>query len=220
MLVLCSPNNPTGACYGRLGELLERTRARAVVLDLAYREFLWGEAGYEAHGRAALEAAVGSGTALVTIHSLTKFLCCTGLRLGYAVAGPGVLDAVRARMAPWTVSQYAQDAGVALMARLADYRAVLPGMRRLRGELAKAWRARGCSSGCMGGSANFLLCRVREGLAAGMCATGPCAWDAGARLRDHSRAGARELPPVQVRGIEDNERLLYSLGQHDGQPMS
>jgi threonine-phosphate decarboxylase len=55
---------------------------------------------------------------LIVLHSMTKYGGLAGLRLGHAVAEPGLAAALRAAAPPWSVNACAQAAGVAALADL------------------------------------------------------------------------------------------------------
>src|SRR5450756_1886900 len=69
---------------------------------------------------------------LLVLHSMTKYWGLAGLRLGHAVAEPGLAAALRAAAPPWSVNACAQAAGVAALADLEHHRrsvALLTGER-------------------------------------------------------------------------------------------
>ncbi|GAB7190805.1 histidinol-phosphate transaminase [Kineococcus sp. NUM-3379] len=110
LVLLCSPNNPTGPALRR-GELVEFLDAVpgdvTVVLDEAYREF-------------ARDPEVPDGLAVregrpnvVVLRTFSKAYGLAGLRVGYAVAHPHVATALAKAATPFGVSAVAQAAVVA-----------------------------------------------------------------------------------------------------------
>jgi len=96
VLVLCNPNDPTGAYLPseRLGELLARLPAHVhVLLDESYIEFQ--DAGPENACMSLVEAF----PQLVVVRSLSRIYGLSGIRAGYAVGAPGA-TALLAALAP------------------------------------------------------------------------------------------------------------------------
>lgn len=106
---LCTPNNPTGQQWtsAELAHLRAADPAGRVLwlIDESYRYF--GPAGEQQPAR--LDQNV------VIIRSLTKEHGLAGLRLGYALARPELIAALRAVQPPWSVNTLAQTAGVAAL---------------------------------------------------------------------------------------------------------
>jgi histidinol-phosphate aminotransferase len=109
VLVVCSPNTPTGPSVGRaeLVELLDAVPPSVlVVLDEAYREFVrtdpWN----------GIELAQGREN-VVVLRTFSKAYGLAGLRVGFAVAAPRLATAIRAVALPFGVSTVAQAAAVA-----------------------------------------------------------------------------------------------------------
>jgi histidinol-phosphate aminotransferase len=112
VLIVCSPNNPTGPSAGRveLVELLDAVpRQVVVVLDEAYREFVrtdpWD----------GVELAQGRDN-VVVLRTFSKAYGLAGLRVGFAVAPPPLAAAIRTVSLPFGVSTIAQAAAVASLA--------------------------------------------------------------------------------------------------------
>lgn len=97
-LVLCNPNNPTGAWFTQ-GEILQLLRAlahlEAIVIDESFIDF--------STLSSAAPLALDGGN-LVVVKSLGKSLGWHGVRLGYAVAGRDVASALRAQLPWWNVN--------------------------------------------------------------------------------------------------------------------
>jgi threonine-phosphate decarboxylase len=157
LVVLCTPNNPTGRSIapGILLKMLERCSALdiAVLMDESFLELC------DAQRRTDLRPLLGENRKLLLLRSLTKSHCIPGLRLGYALCGHGDWNrALRAGEDPWRVSVPAQLAGVAALGcpdwpKRAMER-ILPERRRLTDELRKL----GCT--VWASHANFLLFHV------------------------------------------------------------
>ncbi len=112
---LCNPNNPTGIWLDRqpllhVMDACQRAGATLVV-DESYWRFVFPHASYSA-----IEF-VGPtrGSALIVLRSLTKDYALAGLRLGYAVADPQVVELLQAQLPSWNVNGVAQVAGSAAL---------------------------------------------------------------------------------------------------------
>lgn len=119
---LCNPNNPTGQSWTM--EELAHLRSAVPdnqtlwIIDESYRYFV-----RENHLRPAARPA-GSVERVISDHwskstiiirSLTKEYSLAGLRLGYAIGTPDLIEALRDVQIPWSVNTLAQVAGVAAL---------------------------------------------------------------------------------------------------------
>ena len=211
LLVLCTPNNPTGAVFPALENLFPRLRCRHALVDATYREFLYGRPAYRDTDHPSLRRLLPRDTGLITLHSLTKFFHCTGLRLGYALTDPACLDRMERRRAPWMVSRFAELAGAALLARIDAYRARLLNLEELKSRFAEVLARTGAFDRIRTGELNFVLARVRgpetapdltRRLAAGGVLVRCCDTIPG-------------MPPgwirLQVRAAPDQDRLAHAI---------
>ena len=114
---LCNPNNPTATREpeGRVEELLAGLRADAeaagrplptVLLDEAYVEF----------GSESLHSLRGAYPRLVVLRTLSKAYGIAGLRVGFAIANPEVIEEIAVYRPPGSVSVVSVDVGAALLA--------------------------------------------------------------------------------------------------------
>ncbi len=113
VVIVCTPNNPTGPAVGR--EELERFLDRVpphvlVVVDEAYREFVRPV-------EAVVDAVELHRTRpnVVAMRTFAKAYGLAGFRVGYVVAAEEVAAAVRACALPFGVSSVAQAAAVAAL---------------------------------------------------------------------------------------------------------
>jgi threonine-phosphate decarboxylase len=107
-VMLCNPNSPTGqACavdeVRRLADLAQR-RGIWLIIDEAFADYC--------AERSFLPVAV-AWPRVVILRSVTKFYALPGLRVGYAVAKPTVVEALRRQMPPWSVNVMGQAAALA-----------------------------------------------------------------------------------------------------------
>jgi histidinol-phosphate aminotransferase len=135
VVVVCTPNNPTGPSVHR-NELLEFVDSVPptvlIVIDEAYHEFIDDEDRVDG-----LEVARGRDN-VVVLRTFSKAYGLAGIRVGYAVAAPPVAEAIRKCALPFAVSAVAQAAAVASLAAEPEL------MKRV--EALKAERARVCDA--------------------------------------------------------------------------
>lgn len=109
VVLLCSPNNPTGTVIPApaLADFLDQVPTRvAVVLDEAYVEY--------APDSSAL-ALLSRHPNLIVLRTFSKAWGLAGLRVGYAIAAPGVAEGLRKTQLPFSVSALAEAATLAAL---------------------------------------------------------------------------------------------------------
>lgn len=117
LVLVCSPNNPTGPIVRKdeLDELLGRVPSDVlVVIDEAYSEFV-----RDPDAANGLDLYRGHSNVCV-LRTFSKAYGLAGLRVGYAVAHDHVADALRKTAVPFGVSTIAQQAAIASMQRQAE----------------------------------------------------------------------------------------------------
>lgn len=109
-IVVCNPNNPTANLTNAetLGDLLRRTETAGayLIVDEAFMEFVGDRAVYS------MVPLTRYLRGLIVIGSLTKFYALPGLRIGYAVGCPELVDKITRQIPPWSVNSLAQAAAV------------------------------------------------------------------------------------------------------------
>jgi histidinol-phosphate aminotransferase len=204
LVCLSSPHNPTGTVLER--PAWERFCARCpddvmVLLDEAYIDFI------EAPARAAdgLTTLRTRPESLVLLRTFSKAVGLAGLRVGYAIASPGVIGQLERTREPFNVGRVAQ-AGAAAAARDAAHRgATQRVVWAERRALAAAFAARGLSHPATEG--NFYLVRIGR-------PTGPVVAALRARgvlVRDGAAVGYPEHLRITIGTSEQNARLLDAL---------
>ncbi|WP_061782412.1 histidinol-phosphate transaminase [Microbacterium hominis] len=111
MVIVCSPNNPTGPVVTAAGfdAFLARVPADVlVVLDEAYAEFVTDPDAVS--GPAVLAAGHPN---VVVLRTFSKAYGLAGLRVGYAVGDPRILAAARSTGIPLSVTAAAEEAALA-----------------------------------------------------------------------------------------------------------
>jgi histidinol-phosphate aminotransferase len=151
LVVVGNPTNPTGVVHERLAELCRP--GRVVVVDEAFADAVPGEP-HSLAGRADLPG-------LVVVRSLTKTWALAGLRVGYLLAEPEVVDRLRDAQPLWAVSTLGLVALETCLARgpvrAAEKEAAALADQRVR--LEQELVAMGVEV-APGSQAPFLLCRV------------------------------------------------------------
>jgi threonine-phosphate decarboxylase len=107
-IILCSPNNPTGAIIAQdlLKQILDCCLAHSisVLLDESFIDFI-----ADADSAAAW---IASYPNLTVLQSLTKFYAIPGIRLGYIVtSNQAMLTQIHAQREPWSINAFAVIAG-------------------------------------------------------------------------------------------------------------
>jgi histidinol-phosphate aminotransferase len=149
LIVVASPNNPTGNLLsdGELQALLGT--GLPVVLDEAYAEF---------SGTSRAEY-VRDHSQLIVLRTFSKWAGLAGLRLGYMVADPALIDLVLRIKQPYNVNVAAEAAAIASFEDLAylqgNVEALIRERERMAGLLASLPGVEVSPS-----RANFVLCRL------------------------------------------------------------
>jgi histidinol-phosphate aminotransferase len=154
---VANPNSPTGIeadleQLDRLASALEGL----VVVDEAYVDFAEGSA----------VGLVAERDNVVVLRTLSKGYCLAGLRLGFAIAGPRVLEGLAKTKAIYNVGVLASHLGAIAIADQAYKNACARRIVNTRERLAGVLRERGCE--VWPSRTNFLLVRPPGGDAAGV----------------------------------------------------
>jgi histidinol-phosphate aminotransferase len=155
LVLVCSPNNPTGTSLPRaqLDRLLDAVPSDVlVVLDEAYREFVRDPEvpdGIDVH-RERPNVAV--------LRTFSKAYGLAGLRVGFAVAHPEVAAALRKTAVPFGVSALAEDAAVASLGAEAELLERVDALVAERTRVLAALRAQGWT--VADSQANFVWLRT------------------------------------------------------------
>lgn len=104
LVVIGNPTNPTGTLHPAAAIRALRRPDRIVVVDEAFMDFVPGEDG---------SVLDGDLTGMLVIRSLTKMWGLPGIRAGYVVGDPRLVQALARRQRPWATSTPALDAMVA-----------------------------------------------------------------------------------------------------------
>jgi threonine-phosphate decarboxylase len=110
MIFLCNPNSPTAKLYSE-GDVLRVVRLAAernvlVFVDEAYFEFV------DDDKRFSMAKHAERHSNLFVLRSLTKFFGLAGLRVGFGIASPTIVEALKKAQVPWSVNTLAMFAAV------------------------------------------------------------------------------------------------------------
>lgn len=204
LIVITSPNNPTGDCVPRelAAQLCERCGG-IVLVDEAYGEF--------APTGSTCEPLLHDYANLVVLHTLSKAFAFAGGRLGYVLADPSVVGALAAVRQPYTVDVMVQAAAEVIVDHRHDF---LPTIGTIKAERERLFKALG-SLRHLGvevwpSCANFLCVRVPNA---------PVVWQT---LRDHysilvrnfsATPGLHNCLRITVGTPAENDRVVEALGE-------
>ncbi|MFF2631388.1 histidinol-phosphate transaminase [Microbacterium sp. NPDC058021] len=141
LILVCSPNNPTGPIVTQadFDAFLARVPGDClVVLDEAYAEFVTDPAAVD--GARVLAAGHQN---VVVLRTFSKAYGLAGLRIGYGVGHPRVLDAARTTGIPLSVTAAAEEAALASLDAEDELIARVAVITDRRDRLAAGLRAQG-----------------------------------------------------------------------------
>lgn len=199
LVYLCNPNNPTGVYVSEndVRSLAEALIGGPLLLDEAYVAFVpdaWDAVPLMRSGR------------VMVLRSMTKDFGLAGLRLGYLLAPPEVVTAVRRLQPEWSVSATAQAAGVAA---LQDTDHVTRGREVVaegKAYLAQALAELGLT--VQEGAANFVLAEVGDA-----AAVRTALLRRGLAVRECTSFGLPHHIRIGVRLRAECEKLVAALGE-------
>ncbi len=107
VIILCSPNNPTGCMYpkDRIVRLLEKKRDALVIVDEAYYEF----------SRETTAGLLASYDNLVVLRTFSKAFSLAGLRIGYGLMNPVLAEEVNKAKLPYNIDFFSITAASMLL---------------------------------------------------------------------------------------------------------
>ena len=204
LVYLANPNNPTGTWFG--GEdfavfLRSVPGDVIVVVDEAYAEFV------DAPDHASALPLVARHPNLVVTRTFSKAYALAGLRVGFAVADPGLIAVMERVRESFNVNALGLAAAEAALADAAHLQASLEGNAIQRAALSEALRARGLR--VSPSQTNFLL--VEFGADASRVEAELVA--RGIVLRPMGGYGLGECLRITVGTEAENRRLLAALDE-------
>lgn len=149
VVILCSPNNPTGTA---LGIDVVRAALRAapgmVIVDEAYAEFA------RPGTMSAIELLPGAPRLIVT-RTMSKAFGMAGLRLGYLAASSAVVDAIQLVRLPYHLSAVSQAVARTALAHADALLSAVEAIKEQRDRIVRACEELGCV--VAPSDANFVL---------------------------------------------------------------
>ncbi len=106
---ICNPNNPTGALFPKseLVDLCREFPETRFIIDESYLPFVW-------HGdRQSMQSANLAN--VIVFNSMSKIFAAPGLRIGFMIASPRIIQGFKKYWPPWCVNSLAQKAIIWLM---------------------------------------------------------------------------------------------------------
>ena len=209
LVILTSPNNPTGNLVS--AELVERVCAACpglVMVDEAYGEF--------APTGTSVEPLLERCPNLVVLHTLSKAFGEAGIRCGYVLAAPDVVEVFAAIRQIYSVNVLTQAAATAAVRNRAAFGQVVEQIRSERERLLGALRAprfAGAGLEVWPSAGNFVLARM------------PRASQVRARLRDEYSILVRDFSyapgldgclRITVGTPAENDAVLAALAELTG----
>ena len=197
LVFVCNPNNPTGATLDprEIRLWAERQPRTLFVVDEAYLRFAGGLPSVAEAGR----------DNILVLRSMTKDYGLAGVRLGYALAAAGLVEALVRVRPPWSVNAFAQAAGVGAIydeAWLAD------SLRKVASAKVELWAGMSRIGMSPLPSATH-FCLVRAGSGAEFRRK---LMDRGILVRDCASFGLAAWVRVAARSPEENAGLIEAAG--------
>jgi histidinol-phosphate aminotransferase len=199
VILLCTPNNPTGVpiSHERIEAFLRVVRSDIlVVIDEAYVEY--AEAGSGPDSLALYREYPN----VCILRTFSKAYGLAGLRVGYAVAAPGIAEGLRRTALPFAVSALAQKAAVASLYAGEEMEARVAAVKQERSRMAALLEAQGWK--LQPSQGNFLWIRAGEDLLARLV---DAFNSAGIMVRAYQGDGVR----ITVADPASNDRVLRIL---------
>jgi threonine-phosphate decarboxylase len=198
LVFLCNPNNPTGTFVAphTIAHWAATFPRTLFIVDEAYLTFTAGAPSVLPVRR----------PNVLALRSMTKAYALAGLRLGYAVGSPEILDALRRARPPWSVNALAQAAGIAALQDAAHLRCCLARIAQAKGDFVAGLHALGLTP--VPSATHFFLARVGDGAGCRQALL-----QRGLLVRNCASFGLPEYIRVATRRPEENARLLTALGE-------
>jgi len=133
LLFICNPNNPTGKVILNLEELIIKFPQTLFVVDEAFIEFTLAVTS--------VTDQVPKYNNVLVMRSMTKAYAIPGLRLGYIVAAPFLINKLKSEKLPWTVNAMALEAGHFIFDRLESLKLPLEQLLQHKADFVKKLEA-------------------------------------------------------------------------------
>lgn len=202
VILLCTPNNPTGVpiSHDRLEAFLQSVRSDVlVVIDEAYVEYADAGSGPDSL------ALYRRYPNVCILRTFSKAYGLAGLRVGYAITTAAIAEGLRRTALPFAVSALAQKAAIASLDAAEEMAARVSAVKQERARMAAELADQGWT--LQPSQGNFLWIRADDQL----LATLVDAFDAaGILVRAYPGDGVR----ITVADSDSNNRVLRLLAAH------
>lgn len=208
LLILGSPNNPTGKVVDSadLAKLAQAFPNVIFVIDEAFLEFVAGASSL-----------AGTAENIITLHSLTKFYAIPGLRLGFGVFPEDISCALQAILPPWTVNSLAQKVGERGLEDLA-YQKLSREFCQERREELQAQLGQFSELHVFPGSANYLLIKLAPSHSVQVLAASLAKENILIRDCSNYQGLDKHFFRIAVRNTKENRQLLSALARFFKKP--
>jgi L-threonine-O-3-phosphate decarboxylase len=196
VVFVCNPNNPTGWLIpsSEIAACAARYQNTLFVVDEAYRAFV----------STGNDNGITQAGNILSLRSMTKDYALAGLRLGYAVGAPDVVQALASVCPPWSVNAVAQAAGLAALEDEAYLHSTLTALRQAKdalvAELAQV------KLNVLPSATHFFLAEVGNG-----ARFRRALMRHGIQVRDCASFGLPAFVRIATRRPEENARLIQAL---------
>jgi histidinol-phosphate aminotransferase len=199
VVIICSPNNPTGGVFALsdLASLLELSRG-LVIVDEAYFEF---------SGQTVLPL-LEKYSRLVVLRTFSKAMALAALRVGYLLAAPELVREIAKAVLPYNLNSFSQNAAEVAIEKYEDE--LRPLVDRIVSERDRVYAELSCIDGFepLTSRANFML--VRSAISPARVYDELLKRDI--LIRDVSRYPLlRDYFRISIGRPDENDRLLSAL---------
>lgn len=198
VIFICNPNNPTGLLIPppEIATCATHFPDTLFVVDEAYHAFVpaWSD------------SRLISAPNILSLRSMTKDYALAGLRLGYAVGAPKVIQTLAGVCPPWSVNALAQAAGLAALGDQAHLHITLAALSRAKDEFLAALARTHLH---MAPSAtHFFLAEVGDG-----ASFRHALMQHGIQVRDCASFGLPAFVRIATRRPKENARFIHAMGE-------
>lgn len=153
IVFICTPNNPTGTVISKneLISLLTEIDC-PVVVDEAYSEFVEEN----------IVDQIAKFPQLIVLRTFSKIYGLAGLRIGYALANPEMIDIINICKAPYNLSQFSQEMGCIVLDNANAYENMAVELNAQREWLYNALKEVPIIKEVYPSKANFILVKVDD----------------------------------------------------------
>lgn len=150
-LMLCNPNNPLGVSIpeNELQELLNKTNELDIplIIDEAYLEY----------SNVNAVKYLPEYKNLIILRTFSKAFGLSGLRLGYVIAQPEIINELDKLRLAWSVNHFAVHAGVVVLGEVDYFKKKIQEQNKIKEMLSDFLSSKGIR--CHKTDTNFLICK-------------------------------------------------------------